>query len=85
MTQYKINARGSETSSQYASIRQAELSDQSWNRERSANLARVKLVIRAFMLQQARSLLDEASGMEDGIAIHRLLSGALEEAGVYGY
>lgn len=39
MTQYKINAQDSETSSQYASIRQAELSDQSWNRERSANLA----------------------------------------------
>lgn len=39
MTQYKINAQGSETSSQYASVRQAELSDQSWNRERSANLA----------------------------------------------
>jgi tRNA 2-thiouridine synthesizing protein E len=39
MTQYKINAQDSETSSQYASIRQAELSEQSWNRERSANLA----------------------------------------------
>ena len=39
MTQYKINAQDSEKSSQYASIRQAELSDQSWNRERSANLA----------------------------------------------
>ena len=39
MTQYKINAYDSETSSQYASIRQAELSDQGWNRERSANLA----------------------------------------------
>ena len=39
MTQYKINAQDSETSSQYASIRQAELGDQNWNRERSANLA----------------------------------------------
>ena len=39
MTQYKINAQDSETSSQYAGIRQAELSDQNWNRERSANLA----------------------------------------------
>ena len=39
MTQYKINAQDSEASSQYASIRQAELSEQSWNRERSANLA----------------------------------------------
>lgn len=39
MTQYKINAQDTKTSSQYASIRQAELGDQGWNRERSANLA----------------------------------------------
>jgi tRNA 2-thiouridine synthesizing protein E len=39
MTQYKINAQDSETSSQYASIRRAELSDQSWNRARSVILA----------------------------------------------
>jgi tRNA 2-thiouridine synthesizing protein E len=39
MTQYKINAQDSETSSQYASIRRAELSDQSWNRALSAILA----------------------------------------------
>ena len=47
-----------------------------------ASLARVKLAIRSFTLQRARSLLDEALGMEDGFAIHRLLNGALEEAGV---
>ena len=47
-----------------------------------ASLARVKLVIRSFTLQRARSLLDEARGMEDGFAIHRLLNGALEEVGV---
>ena len=46
------------------------------------SLARVKLVIRSFTLQRAHSLLDEALGMEDGFAIHRLLNGALEEAGV---
>ena len=39
MTQYKINAQDSETSSQYASIRQAELIDQNWNRARSETLA----------------------------------------------
>ena len=39
MTQYKINAHDSETSSQYATIRQAELGDQGWNREHSVNLA----------------------------------------------
>lgn len=39
MTQYKINAQNSETSSQYAGIRRAELGDQRWNREHSANLA----------------------------------------------
>jgi sulfur relay (sulfurtransferase) DsrC/TusE family protein len=39
MTQYKINAQDSEASSHYAGIQQAELSNQSWNRERSANLA----------------------------------------------
>jgi phosphotransferase system enzyme I (PtsP) len=48
----------------------------------AASLARVKLVIRSFTLQRARSLLDEALGMEDGFAIHRLLSGALEEVGI---
>jgi len=47
-----------------------------------ASLARVKLVIRSFTLQRARSLLDEAFEMEDGFSIHRLLNGALEEAGV---
>jgi tRNA 2-thiouridine synthesizing protein E len=39
MTQYKVNAEDTETSSQYASIRQAELGYQGWNRKRSANLA----------------------------------------------
>jgi tRNA 2-thiouridine synthesizing protein E len=39
MTQYKINAQDSETSSQDAGIRQAELIDQNWNRARSATLA----------------------------------------------
>jgi phosphotransferase system enzyme I (PtsP) len=48
----------------------------------SAVLARIKRVIRSFTVQRARSLLDEALGMEDGFAIHRLLNGALEEAGV---
>jgi phosphotransferase system enzyme I (PtsP) len=48
----------------------------------AASFTRVKLVIRSFTLQRARLLLDEALGMEDGIAIHRLLSGALEEVGV---
>jgi phosphotransferase system enzyme I (PtsP) len=48
----------------------------------AASFARVKLVIRSFTLQRARLLLDEALGMEDGFAIHRLLSGALEEVGV---
>lgn len=47
-----------------------------------ASLAHVKLVIRSFTLQRARSLLDEALGMEDGFAIHRLLNGALEEVGI---
>ena len=47
-----------------------------------ASLARVKLVIRSFTLARARSLVDEALEMEDGFTIHRLLNGALEEAGV---
>jgi phosphotransferase system enzyme I (PtsP) len=51
----------------------------------ASNLDRVKLVIRTFSQQQARHLLDEALGVEDGIDVHRLLSGALEEVGVYGY
>jgi phosphotransferase system enzyme I (PtsP) len=51
----------------------------------ASNLDRVKLVIRTFSQQQARHLLDEALEMEDGNDVHRLLSGALEEVGVYGY
>ena len=47
-----------------------------------ASLARVKLVIRSFTAQRARALLDGALHMEDGFAIHRLLNGALEQAGV---
>jgi phosphotransferase system enzyme I (PtsP) len=47
-----------------------------------ASLARVKLVIRSFTLQRARSLLGEALRMEDGFVIHRLLNGALEEVGI---
>jgi tRNA 2-thiouridine synthesizing protein E len=39
MTQYKLSAQDSETYSQYASIRQAELIGQNWNRARSATLA----------------------------------------------
>lgn len=39
MTQHKVNAEDTGTSSQYASIHRAELGDQGWNRERSANLA----------------------------------------------
>jgi phosphotransferase system, enzyme I, PtsP len=48
----------------------------------AVSFARIKLVIRSFTQQRARSLLDEALGMEDGFAIHRLLSCALEEVGV---
>ena len=51
----------------------------------TSNLARVKLVIRTFSQQQARHLLDEALGMEDGIDVHRLMSRALEGVGVSGY
>ena len=47
-----------------------------------ASLARVKLVIRSFTLQRARELLGAALCMEDGFAIHRLMSGSLREAGL---
>jgi tRNA 2-thiouridine synthesizing protein E len=40
MTQFTNNAQDSETSSQYASIRRAELSGQRWNRGKSADLAK---------------------------------------------
>jgi len=39
MTQYLNDAQDSETFSQYAGIRLAELIDQGWNRKRSAGLA----------------------------------------------
>jgi phosphotransferase system enzyme I (PtsP) len=46
------------------------------------SLARVKWTIRRFTTHQARALLEEALALEDGFAIHRLLDGALEEAGL---
>jgi phosphotransferase system enzyme I (PtsP) len=46
------------------------------------HLARVRGTIRRFTAQQARALLEEALALEDGFAIHRLLVGALEEAGL---
>jgi sulfur relay (sulfurtransferase) DsrC/TusE family protein len=39
MTQFTQNARDTETSSQYAGIRLAELIDQRWSRNKSADLA----------------------------------------------
>ena len=39
MTQFTQNAQDTETSSQYAGIRLAELIDQDWNRHKSAKLA----------------------------------------------
>ena len=39
MTQFTQNAQDSETSSQYAGIRLAELIDQDWSREKSLQLA----------------------------------------------
>jgi len=39
MTQYTQNARDTETSSQHAGIRLAELIDQDWTRDKSAELA----------------------------------------------
>jgi phosphotransferase system enzyme I (PtsP) len=46
------------------------------------SLSPVKLVIRSFTRQRARALVGAALRMEDGLAIHRMLHGALEEAGV---
>ena len=40
MTQFINHAQDSETASQYAGIRLAELSDQGWNRNKSADLAK---------------------------------------------
>ena len=47
-----------------------------------ASLPRVKLLIRRFTQRRARAIVETARGMEDGFAIHRMLEGALEEAGV---
>jgi phosphotransferase system enzyme I (PtsP) len=48
------------------------------------SLSRVKLVIRTFSAERARTLLETALGKEDELSVHRLLSDALEEAGVLG-
>ena len=47
-----------------------------------ASLPRVKWTIRHFTQRTARALLDAARDMQDGFSIHRLLQGALEEAGM---
>jgi phosphotransferase system enzyme I (PtsP) len=46
------------------------------------SLPRVKLTIRSFTRERARALADNARRKEDGFSIHRLLNGALAEAGV---
>ena len=43
MTQFTNNAQDSETASQYASIRRAELTGQRWNRSKSTDLAAMNL------------------------------------------
>lgn len=47
-----------------------------------ASLPRVKSMTRRFTQRRARAIVETARGMEDGFAIHRMLEGALEEAGV---
>ena len=47
-----------------------------------ASIPRVRLMIRSFTQQRARAIVETARGMEDGFAIHRMLEGVLEEAGV---
>ena len=42
MTQYTINAYTTETSSQYIDLRQTELDNQHWNREKSRLLAKTE-------------------------------------------
>jgi phosphotransferase system, enzyme I, PtsP len=48
-----------------------------------AGLSRVKLVIRSFTVDQARTLLEAALDEEDGRAVHELLNSALDRAGVF--
>ncbi len=48
------------------------------------SLAHIKWTLRHFTAHRARALLEEALTLEDGFAIHRLLDGALEEAGLGG-
>ena len=47
-----------------------------------ASIPRVRLMIRSFTQQRARAIVETARDMEDGFAIHRMLEGVLEEAGV---
>lgn len=47
-----------------------------------ASLSRVKLVIRTFTVERARTLLETVLGKEDELSVHRVLNAALEEAGV---
>jgi signal transduction protein with GAF and PtsI domain len=47
-----------------------------------ASLFRLKAAIRTFTVDQARTLLESALDLHDGLAIHRLLTAALDEAGV---
>ena len=46
-----------------------------------ASRSRIEWVIRSFALEQARVLVRYRRAMEDGFAVHRRLSGALEKTG----
>jgi phosphotransferase system enzyme I (PtsP) len=50
----------------------------------AASLLRVKWAVRSFALAQMRALVDEADGLEDGVAVRALLHQSLDDAGLGG-
>jgi phosphotransferase system enzyme I (PtsP) len=48
-----------------------------------ASLSRVKLVIRTFTVERARTLVENVLDKEDELSVHRVLKSALEEAGLF--
>jgi phosphotransferase system enzyme I (PtsP) len=50
----------------------------------AGSLLRAKRVIRSFSTSRARELLRTALRFEDGVAVHHLMEGALEEVGLGG-
>ena len=74
MTQFTQDARNTETSSQHAGIRLAELVDQNWSRNKSEQLAMREGISLTDQFREAADLLAIERGEDDGMIVHQSAS-----------